>query len=1093
METKKLRRAALLGGAATLAASFALGAGVTSVSAQDAEAEEDLEEFEEVVVTGSRIKRVGIDTIRPTIGISSEVLEKRAFTNIADAINEIPAFGAGLDSSGAQNAFTVGQAFSDLFDLGTQRTLTLVNGRRFVSSNTPTIFGSAGGLQVDLNSIPVALLERFDVVPLAGAATYGSDAIAGVVNVILKDDYEGFEVSGQYGFTEEGGGSTYQIQSTWGSNFADDRGNVVFSIEYNKQEGLLRTDRPFFTDNNPDYLSFGGQDLDGDGENDDIDGDGFPDSFQRIVDGGQRVQLLTGGGAVSAPGSFFAPSAGIGALADGNFYQFNPDGTLDACTPGETPAGSIFFAYGGTCGVDFFDEVAQIRSPVDRILATSIGHYDITDNIRYSQEFMFSNSKATELVNQGGFQSFPFSGTSSFATLSVDNPFLTDQARQVLQDNGLTTFGLNRFNNDLVGNGEDTTENFTWRYAGGLNGDFEFAERAFYWDVNAVFGQADVETRDAGIIDGRFVNAVEAVRLNADSLAPITATLTNDLDGDGLIDENDALIQFINTGGSGLAVEDIALGSIVCQVNIDNAAGDLTGANSPATGGGLTDEDLPFVDGCVPLNLFGQGAASDEALAFINGGPGITSSNIGQRVLTANFGGEIIDLPAGPLAFAAGWESRRETAEFTPGLGTSIPITRSSPFDPTTGRSITSEFYLEGVVPLVSADMDIPLIENAEIEGSVRRVRNKIIDPQGVENTDVAYTYEIGARYSPIKGLAFRGTYASAIRSPSLVELFAPQVQAFISGDDPCDNREINNGPDPDLRRANCIAAGITDPDNFTSNIQNATIIGRTGGNPELGPERSKSFAIGMIWEPSYVQGLTLGVDYINIQIEDRIENFDFEALAETCFDSTDFPNDACNSFERDPATGQVIDVTETFLNAANSEFEGIQYRLTYNFDVASALALTSKQFDGRDYGQFDLDFNIFQRLKERLQVVPTRPADRSVGDFGDPNVSANFDFTWTRGPIRVFHRINYQDSPLLDATGDELFLDDDDNIIDTTRARFVHNSSASYEVREGTILQFSVDNLFDRRPDRFELAAGRFTTTELLGRRFTFRVRTRF
>ena len=978
-----------------------------AVLAQGSEADSG-EGLEEILVTGSRIKRTGIDTIRPIIGVTAEELDKRAFTNTADALNEVPAFGDGIDPNGAQNSFTVGQNFLDLFDLGTQRTLTLVNGRRFVSSNTPTIFGTASGLQVDLNAIPVALVERLEVVPLAGAATYGSDAIAGVVNVILREDYEGFEVSGQYGVTEESDGETYQVQSIFGTNFADGKGNLVLSVEYNKQEGLLRTERPYFTDNNPHFLSFGGQDLDGDGENDDIDGDGLPDSFQRIVDGGRRLQALSAGGAVSPPGPRpFTPSRGLGALSDGNFYQFNPDGTLDVCEPGETPAGSSFFAYGGTCGADFFDQTAQIRSPVERIVATNIAHYQINDYIRYTQELMFANSRATELVNQGGFQSNPFPGTSGPITLSVDHPLLTEQARSILTDNGLTVFNVNRFNNDLLSDAEDLTENFTWRYAGGLEGDFEFADRSFSWNLSAVFGQADVETRRIGIIDGRFLNAVDAVRLSEDSLAPVVDTLrvrvnrmgnpTGDVNGDGLIDTNDALAEFTNSGGSG--VSGAQLGDIVCQVNIDNAAGALEGANQPAQGGGLTDTDLPNVTGCVPLNIFGENAASAEALAFINGGPGITSSNIGQRVFTANFGGELIELPAGFVAFNTGWEQRREKAEFTPGRGTSIPLTRASPFDPTTGQSKTSEFYAEALVPVLSKDMNLPFIRSAEFEGSVRRVKNRITDPNDVSTSTSSNTYEIGGRVNLAEEVILRATYASAIRSPSLVELFSPRVQAFLRGADPCDRREINNGPNPAVRRANCAADGITDPETFTSNIQNASIMGTAGGNPGLIAERSRSLSVGVVWEPSFIPRLTLSADYLKIRIRDRIESLGFADLAETCYDSTAFPSTACNGFERDPDTGQVIDVAQTFLNAASSAFRGTQYRAKYDFDVAAALGQLNNNWSNSNWGNLAFDINLFQRIRERVQVVPTRPADPSVGDFGDPNVSANIDMTWTKGP----------------------------------------------------------------------------------------------
>ena len=131
--------------------------------AQDNSDDLDNVEIEEVTVTGSRIKRVGIDTFYPAISIGTAELEDGAFTNIADALNEIPSFGT-PDASpfGAQNAFSVGQNFVDFLGLGSQRTLTLVNGRRFVSANTPSIFGESGGAQVDFNVIPVALVERIE-------------------------------------------------------------------------------------------------------------------------------------------------------------------------------------------------------------------------------------------------------------------------------------------------------------------------------------------------------------------------------------------------------------------------------------------------------------------------------------------------------------------------------------------------------------------------------------------------------------------------------------------------------------------------------------------------------------------------------------------------------------------------------------------------------------------------------------------------------------------------------------------------------------------------------------------------------------------
>jgi outer membrane receptor for ferrienterochelin and colicin len=149
-----------------------------------------------IVITGSRIRRAGFDTLEPAVVVSDEYLETRGLTNVADALNEIPSFGVGVTPEGGQPAFSVGQNFVSRFGLGSARTLTLLNGRRFVSTNVPSIFGSgAPGLQVDLNIFPSELVDRIENIAIGGAPTYGSDAIAGTVNVIFKTDFEGLHAS----------------------------------------------------------------------------------------------------------------------------------------------------------------------------------------------------------------------------------------------------------------------------------------------------------------------------------------------------------------------------------------------------------------------------------------------------------------------------------------------------------------------------------------------------------------------------------------------------------------------------------------------------------------------------------------------------------------------------------------------------------------------------------------------------------------------------------------------------------------------------------------------------------------------------------
>jgi outer membrane receptor protein involved in Fe transport len=1044
--------------------------------------EEEEEKVEKIAVTGSRIARTGIDTIRPTIGVDAEILEKNAFTNIADALAEVPTFGPGITPNGGQNAFSVGSNFVDLFDLGTQRTLTLVNGRRFVSSNVPSNFGSAGGLQVDLNAIPVALLRTVEVVPLAGAAVYGSDAVAGVVNVVLKDDYEGFELSAQYGTSEDGDANTRQIQAVVGGNFDDGRGNAVFAIELNRQDGLLLTERPLFVGNPEFRIS----------ESSDVNGDGLDDAVNNIIFGGRRLQSLSTGGAVT-PAGLPIPSLGVGQFADGNSYQFAPNGDLVACQPGETDPESVIFANGGTCGDDFFDIVSQIRSPVERVVATILSHYDITDNIRFSQEFLFSNNEAVELVNQGAFNGI-FGGDSGALTFSADHALLNEQARSVLAANNLDQFTVNRFNNDLLNGGADETENLTFRYFGGFEGDFDLAGRNFTWDIGAVFGRAEVETRGSGIVDGRFVNALDAVELNEETLQPIIDIVTEngtDLTGDGVVDTADALAFFNVNGGSGLA--GASLGDVVCQTNINNAAGTLTGANSPVQGSGINDTDLPFTTGCVPLNIFGEGAPSAAALDFITGGPQLSNSDIEQRVITANIGTELVELPAGAWAVAVGYETRTETARFSPGLDAAVPFTRSAPIVGISGQLETQEYYAETFIPITNSKQGIPFAHIAEINASYRSVENTVTAPDGSETSNTDDAFEVGFRWAPVEDVVIRGTYAEAIRTPSLVELFTPTTQSFVSGDDPCDSRFVNAGPNPDVRRANCIAAGISDPDNFTSLIVGQTVQGFDQGNPALTPEKSESFSIGAVFEPRWVDNLVVTLDYFSIDISERIETFEFEDLAEQCFDSLNFPNEAaCATFTRD-VNGQVINPLELRLNAANSEFSALQYRLTYDFDIADALGLFNDNWGKSDYGNFDVSINLLRRIKDQEQLTAGADVTRDVGDFADPRLSGTFDFTWTKGPYRAFWRINYQDGAEFDVNGDEFFRDVNGNIITKTDARYIHNASFQYQITEGTSVQLSANNLFSRNPDLNELAFGFFNFQEQIGTTYSLRVRTQF
>lgn len=1030
-----------------------VGAGFASpVLAQD-EGEDQAEEQEQtetaaelgqVTVTGSRIERAGLDTFYPAITVDRQLLEDRAYTNVAEALNEIPTFGnPDVTPQGVQNGFSVGQNFVDFLGLGAQRTLTLVNGRRFVSANVPSVFGQSGGLQVDFNVIPVAMVERIETIGIGGAPIYGSDAIAGTINVITRDRFEGAEFTFRHGFTSKGDAEFENVMMVAGANTADGKGNVTFSAEWFRQGGVAGTARPRFSEGEKDVFFATTQ----------------PNRAEMFRD--NRINLFTFGG-VPSPSGLFIGSFGLGRFPDGNFYQFDSNSNLVDYTPGEPGPGSAFFALGGD-GPDFFDEVEQLQSPLDRGVFTGQFNYDLTNNVRFSSDFLFADSNATELTNQGGFQTFAFGGTSGALQFDADHPFLPQQAREIFDANGIDAFTLHRFNNDIIDSSNDREQQL-WRWTGGFEGDFFVGNRRFNWEAYAVHGETDIETQSEGIIDGRFLNAIDVRQLSEEDLAAV--------------DPSD----LASIGGQG----NVGAGDLVCE-SVYQAA--LNPDFGTISGSGVSTDRL-FIDGCVPLNVFGQNARSEAAREWVTGDR-ITTSKLEQTVYNFNVGGELFDLPAGPLGVNVGYEGRRETAVWTPGLGTELPVTRSAPFSETGGEFDTDEFFAEGVVPLLSQDMNIPGFHTLEVNGAVREIDNS----QSGKST----VWSAGGNWKPVSTLNVRGNYTESIRAPSLVELFAPVTQSFSFADDPCDFRFVDQGPNPDQRRANCIAAGIENPDDFTSDIVNATAQGRTGGNPNLTDEQAESWSVGFTWEPRWVDNLIIGADHFDIELSDAITSLDLTSLMVACFDSSNFPgNPACDAFERN-AQGQVVDFQTGQTNAESFRVEVQDFFVDYRFEVANALGAFSEGARDSNLGFLRLNARI-SRDRRRQQSVTGEEIVRSSRSFGSPKYQGTFDATWSRNDTRVFWRTLWQNRARLSPSQQTAFFNENGEQVTSTSHRFISNLTISQALPrvfdwmpQDTRAQVVVNNVFRRMPNKVEQAAGHFGFAELFGRQYSFTLQVRY
>lgn len=620
-----------------------------------------------VTVTGSRIARPELDRLQPTVVVGSEQIDERASTNVIDVLNELPAFGI-PDSSkvGAQpSSFGVAQSFADFFSLGSQRTLTLVNGHRFVSSNTASIFGPTdAGQQVDLNTIPTKLIERVEVIAVGGAPIYGSDAIAGTVNVILKKDFQGLEVDALSGISDEGDGFTWRARALGGMNFADDRGNVVANVEFTKSRGLLYTERDitnqglFFT--NP----------------------ADPDSpFDQVVIPNRRVGLVNFGGLPMVADSI-PQFAGIVNDA-GQFTAFAPDGRLVPYDFGGD-TGNIVNNIGGD-GIDFAP-LSNLVSPTQRALFTTLVNFDLSDRLHLYGEGWMSNTRGTRLADQPVYNTALFGAAGDpdgNLIVSIDHPLLPVQTRALIQQNLLaqdpdpldpsdgvdpSVFYMARANTDLV-SGEARGEVNLYRAVAGLTGEFALASRPFNWEVALNYGRSEGESKEPSLVEQNFLNALDAV------VDPMT-------------------------------------GRVVCAASL--------------TPGGVVSAPIPTLSStCEPLNIFGLGAPSQAAADYVTT-LASQESTITQRVVTANVGGEIFKLPAGAVAAVLGYENRRETSKFEPDQFFREALGRSIPIGPLSGEFETDEFFTELLIPLLSDEQSVPLVHELQFEGAARYVDHSI-------------------------------------------------------------------------------------------------------------------------------------------------------------------------------------------------------------------------------------------------------------------------------------------------------------------------------------------------------------------------------
>lgn len=477
----------------------------------------------EVVVTGSRIKRNDLESAQPLQVIGGDFVDKRGFINIADALNnQLPNISGSVTPNGDQGSFGTGRNFVNLFNLGSNRTLTLVNGRRFISDNTASNFsGISSGTQVDLNQIPTAFLDRVEVLTAGGSAVYGSDAVGGVVNVITKDKFKGVEVDAQYGRSERDDYPEYRARIAAGTDFLGGRGNIAATFEYAKTGSLLSTDRAV---SRADY-TFANNPLNTSAT------DRIPSSIlitgRRVPETNPngipfRINSSTIANIITIPDPS-NPAARIQA-------QFAPGGTLVPYNTG------LFYQPSISAGGDGLDlaAVSALETPLERYLAGGIASFEITPHIRLKAEFNYSHVDSTEPANQPIYNSAIFGGTSgNIAINAATNPFLSAAARATilaqLPATAANTFYLSRSSTDLVGaNNAVVSTTDSYRGVLDLEGDFSFLGHNYNWNIFYNHGETEGGFSQLQVNQQKFLFATNAVSNAAGQAvcAPLPATAT---------------------------------------------------------------------------------------------------------------------------------------------------------------------------------------------------------------------------------------------------------------------------------------------------------------------------------------------------------------------------------------------------------------------------------------------------------------------------------------------------------------------------------------------------------------------------------------
>lgn len=852
------------------------------------------QQLQRVEVTGSNIRRVESETASPVQTLTREDIDRSGKASVAELLQTLAVDNQGSVPTTFGNGFASGASGISLRGLGTAATLVLVNGRRVAP------YGLADDGQkvfADLNMIPLEAVERVEILKDGGSAIYGSDAIAGVVNIILRKDFKGVVLKATYGDSQKGGGAEKRAAITAGFGDLDkDRYNILFNLEVGRKGEIYNRDRAGRAQiGRTDLRDLGFSAQEGLGGTGVITGNNAGGS---AINGNVRQpgtnDYYNRGNGANPNAAFTRAQPGAACANFTNHPQGDPGYDLNA---GAKPA-LPFSQSGQGCLIDAAQAYGQIQPSQKSINFFTRGTLQITPELTGYAEVNLYNNKSdsyttpTGISGSVGYPGGPVANNDiRLGSSHPDNPYFGSSAR------------LRYIASDVGPRVSNIDSTFT-RVVAGVKGT------ALDWDIDSalLFSQNKVKNDRSGYLQRDVMFAL----LNPNGfLRQPGATAISPINNAAVATQNSAAYAALPPG---------TLWRIAENSGLNSAA--MYGALSP--------------------NISNDAKSETTQIDF-------------------KASREIATLAGGGLGLALGAEARRESVRLDPTAGTdrgNIVGLGYSAYDGT--RNLVAAY----------AEVNAPVLKSLELSGAVR------FDHYSDVGNSV--TPKLGAKWTPLDTLAVRGTYAQGFRAPGAAENGKGGLAAFSTASDP----------------VRC-ALGVQ-----TACAAGAVAI-ITSPNPLLEPEKSRSYTLGFVWDPT--PKTSIAVDFFQIVRKNEINQEQITVAIAKGQVARD-PGGA-TAIPGDP--GPIVAVLANYVNSSKSTVRGVDLDARQSFDLGSG------------YGKLLLDAkwtHLFKLEREetdgtRQDFAGTHGNCDVTNCIGTPADRVNLGATWDVGDFKLSGVMNYRAS----------------------------------------------------------------------------------